>query len=121
MPAYQFDTQKTKEIDQHLKNMKNVLAEVTVTYGVALELLEKHSEALQVGEVDPFRRQLYQTIRNAKNISASISEQVQRLAETSDGVAHHLDAAGQHAKAQLSHVHTQEASAEEPRRQQVRA
>lgn len=119
MIAYQFDAAKTKEVDQHFKNMKSVLEEVTVTYGVVLELLQKHSEALRVGEVDPFRKQLYQMVRNAENISSSISEQVQRLAETSDGVVHHLDAAGKQAQSRLSHTHPQQVPAQERQRQQA--
>jgi len=111
MIAYQFDATKTKEIDQHFTNMKNVLAEVTVTYGVAAELLQKHSEALQVGGVDPFRKQLYQMVRNAEKVSASISEQIQRLADTSEGIVHNLEAVGQQAQAQLSHTHPQQTPA----------
>ena len=105
MKAYKFDTAKTREIDQHFKNMKHVLAEVTVTYSVASELLQKHAEAMQVAEVDPFRKQLHQMVQNAEKISALISEQIQRLADTSEGIALHLDAVGQQAQSRLSHTH----------------
>jgi len=123
MKAYQFDSAKAKEINKHFNNMKNVLKEVTETYSVVSELLEKHSEALQMGEVDPFRKQLQQTVRNAEKISSSISEQIQRLSDTSEHIVHHLDTAGQQAQSRLSHTHPQQQApvSQDRERQQVRA
>jgi hypothetical protein len=90
MIEYKLDNESNNDATAHLKDMDNVLKEISVTYQILLEVIAQQQSALSSPSIDKFRQDLHQSVQRAIDVAENINKNTATLVMISEQASKHL-------------------------------
>ncbi len=96
MITYKIDKQAHAKINNQIRDMKPVLAEIVPTLQMLQELLKEHEGAISSPSINNYRAELQESLRKTIAFADDIAEPTQKLIAVSEQAAKHLAAIEEH-------------------------
>lgn len=90
MIEYRIDRKPSNTTTSHIRDMDNILREITNTYAVMLDILDQQESALSSPSINNFRSDLKELVEQGMNLSSTIVDNSRKLVIISEQASKQL-------------------------------